>query len=528
MHSTSGDVPTALYTASQVRKLDALAIAQTEGGGYALMRRAGRAAFRHLQRTFPEATSIAVFCGGGNNGGDGYVIAELAKQSGKTVRLIAVSDPEKLGGEAEEAWRQAKAAGVAVERVDDVDIDTVLEGAEIVVDALLGTGLSGEVREDYARVIHCINQAGKPVLAVDIPSGLSADSGVLLGATIKATLTSTFIGIKRGLLTGAASNVVGELWFDDLGVAPEVFCQVESPVSRVGFSDSKRLLPARDQAAHKGHFGYVLVVGGDVGFGGAVLMAAEAACRAGAGLVGCATVGPHISAGLVRVPEVMFKAVDHRQMLEKMLSSATVVALGPGLGQGPWGRMCFQTVTHFCRDKNISMVLDADGLNLLAEDPVALPSNTVITPHPGEAARLLGTTVPEVLEDRFASAEALARRYQATVVLKGAGTLIAALNGERALTSVMAEHGNPGMAAGGMGDVLTGMTAALMAQGMNGFDAARLAVSWHAHSADLAAARAGMISLVATDVIAGLGTAWLQSADLSSVDHRFEAELAKE
>ena len=507
IRSTSGPVPCELYTAEQVRRLDALAIAEIEGGGYALMRRAGKAAFRQLLRHFPECRSLAVFCGGGNNGGDGYVIAELALTAGLQVSLYALVAPEKLTGEAAEAWQQAQQQGVKTE-----DWGGQLPAdCDVIVDALLGTGLSGSVRGDYVEVIKAINATGLPVVAIDVPSGLSADTGMPLGPVIKADLTSTFIGIKRGLLTGLAADYVGELWFDDLGVSKAVYARENAAAQRDSFKLLQDAMPLRRLSDHKGRFGHVLIIGGDTGFGGAALMASEAALRAGAGLVSCATQEMHVGAGLVRCPEVMFKGVSHRQVLEAMLVPASVVVLGPGLGQGPWGQMCFQTALQHCLSHSKPMVMDADALNMLAMEPLTLPRELVLTPHPGEAARLLACSVADVMQDRFASVRKLAEKYQATVVLKGAGTLVASsADQDNKLIAVCAEHGNPGMASGGMGDVLAGIVAALIAQGIRLFDATRLAVAWHAHSGDMALCHSGQLSLTATDVIRSLGPAWVQ------------------
>ncbi len=507
IHSTSGPVPRELYTAEQVRQLDALAIAETEGGGYGLMRRAGKAAFRQLMRHFPDIKSLVVLCGGGNNGGDGYVIAELAETAGLEVTLYALANPKKLTGEAAEAYQQAQLKGVN----PDTWSGCLPEGCEVIVDAMLGTGLTGLVREDYARAIEAVNASGCPVLAVDIPSGLSADTGMPLGPVVKADLTSTFIGIKQGLLTGMASDYVGELWFDALGVSEQVYQQVTLSAQRDDFRLLQDELPLRRPSDHKGRFGHVLIVGGDLGYGGAALMASESAIRAGAGLVSCATQEPHVLAGLMRSPEVMFKNVAHRQVLEEILLSASVVVLGPGLGQEPWGQMCYQTTLQHCSTQNKPLVLDADALNMLALEQQSLPGKVVLTPHPGEAARLLGCSVADIMQDRFAGVSALANKYQATVVLKGAGTLVASISDAgNPVIAVCAEHGNAGMASGGMGDVLAGVIGALVGQGLPVFEASRLAVSWHAHSGDMAQRRNGQLSLTATDVISLLGQAWLQ------------------
>ncbi len=513
LQSLRHSLPDTLYSAAQVRQLDALAIAQTMGGGYGLMRRAGKAAFRVLNSQFEDLGAITIFCGGGNNGGDGYVVAELALAAGFDVTLFYLIAPDRLRGEARQAADNAIQAGVEC-RLWDAGCN--IEG-DLIVDALLGTGLSGPVREGYALAVTAINKAAVPVLAIDIPSGLHADTGMPLGPVVKADCTVSFIGLKQGLLTGKAADYVGRLWFDDLSVPEEIYRQVPSCVRRANFSALRVDLPLRERSSHKGNYGHVLVVGGEEGFGGAAIMAAEAACHVGAGLVSCATHASHIQPGLARLPEIMYRAAPQRSILLEMLERADVVAIGPGLGRQPWAKMCLQTSVAAGKP----LVLDADGLNLLTMLDTALPKGSVITPHPGEAARLLGISNAEINADRYASIGALAEKYSCTVVLKGAGSLIAGAAGNRnfggkqdssaeqdsnnLIIQVVAEHGNPGMAKGGMGDVLTGMIAGLLGQGLAPQFAAALAVCWHAAAADQLARRHSEYSYTASQVSEILG-----------------------
>jgi len=479
-----------LYTAAQTRELDRIAIEEHGIAGIRLMARAGRAAFDRLLECWPRPARVHVFCGAGNNGGDGYVVAELALSRGIPVMVYQLGDPTRIVGDALLARAHALAAGVEmIALTDDLDLQ---EG--VVVDALLGTGLTGQVREEYAVAIASINSAGLPVLALDIPSGLCSDSGRSLGQTVVADHTITFIGFKQGLLTGDAAQYCGCISYVDLGIPASCFNAVPAMARRLNLDELLLELPPRSRHAHKGLFGNVLVVGGDAGMGGAALMAAEAAGRCGAGLVTVATRAQHVAAIISRRPELMVHAVSSGHDLAALLDRASVVAIGPGLGQSPWSEQLLHTVAA----TRVALVVDADALNLLADGRVVEPAfrdNWVLTPHPGEAARLLETSTAEVQSDRYAAVRALQNRYGGVAVLKGAGSLIC--GGEQVLVS---NYGNPGMASGGMGDVLSGVIAALLAQGMTPLQAASLGVCLHGAAGDLAA-QGGERGLLATDLM---------------------------
>ena len=459
------DWPLPLYSAAQVRELDARLIAAGTPG-FELMQRAAHAAWRALRQRWPRAGAITVLAGAGNNAGDGYLIAELAQRAGWAVRVLAVGAPERLQGDAALARDAAQAAGVAIEAWH--------AGAElrgVLVDALLGTGFAGELRPHYAQAVEAINSAGLPVLAVDIPTGLQADTGCVAEQAVRADLTVTFIGLKIGLFTGDAPDWVGELVFDDLQAEPELVAQQSSVARRLAGSAVPPLAP-RARTAHKGSFGHVLVIGGDRGFGGAALLSAESALRAGAGLVSLATRPEHLVASLARLPEVMCQPTESTYQLPELCARADVLVVGPGLGQQAWGRSLLSAAAASTRPQ----VWDADALNLLAAGSVELPADSLMTPHPGEAARLLGIATAEVQADRPAAALALARRYQAVVVLKGAGSLVAAPDGRL----LLCDRGHPAMAGAGLGDVLAGLLGALRAQGLEAFEAAALGVWLHA------------------------------------------------
>lgn len=478
------DLPLNLYSAQQVRDLDARLIAAGTPG-FELMRRAAHAAWRALRRQWPDAGEVTVLAGHGNNAGDGYLIAALALRAGWRVRVLAVGDASRLSGDAASAHGEARAVGVDVQAWSD---RAELRG--VLVDALLGTGLGGEVREPYASAIAAINASGLPVLAVDIPSGLSADTGQVLGCAVNADLTVTFIGLKLGLFTAQGPDQCGELVFDGLDADPALL--PESSLARRLAVASLPCLAARPKAAHKGLFGHALVIGGDTGMGGAVLLAAESALRCGAGLVSLATRAVHVPAALARRPELMARGVSSSAELLRLAERADVLVVGPGVGRDAWGRVLVSAAASLERRQ----VWDADALNLLAEERVARPSGDwVITPHPAEAARLLGISTAEVQADRPKAALALAQRYQAVAVLKGVGSLIASPDGRLALC----DHGHPAMAGAGLGDVLSGILGALLAQGLPAFDAACLAVWLHARAGESLGAQGR--GLAAADLI---------------------------
>lgn len=479
------DLPTALYTAAQVRELDRRAIEDFAIPGYELMQRAGRAAFGVLRARWPAARRITVLCGTGNNGGDGYVLARLALEAGLQAEVIQLGEPGRIRGDALRAREAYLAAGGRVQG------DTGrLPEAEVLVDALLGTGLERTVEGRWRAAIEALNAHPAPVLAVDIPSGLHADTGAVLGAAVQAAATVTFIGLKRGLFTGRAPALVGELVFDDLQVPAEVHAGVPAAARRLVLAELQQALAPRRRDDHKGRFGHVLVVGGDLGMAGAVRMAAEAAARCGAGLTSVATRREHVAAVVGPRPELMCRGVDAPAELDALMARASVIAIGPGLGRGPWGRGLLERVL----EADLPLVVDADALNLLAAEPLRR-EDWVLTPHPGEAARLLGCPVAEVQADRYGAAAELARRYGGVCVLKGAGSLVADGQGLAVCTA-----GNPGMASGGMGDVLTGILAGLRAQGLEAGPAARLGVCLHAAAADRAAAEGGERGLLAGDL----------------------------
>ncbi len=485
-------LPESLYTPDQVRALDRAAIDEQGIPGAVLMSRAGRAAWALIRSQYPEAQRLLVLCGGGNNGGDGYVIARLAAEACMQVDLCPLVDPARLTGDA------AAAAKGALEVCTPAVFEAELAGsADVVVDALLGTGLDRPVEGELAGVIHAINASASPIVAIDVPSGLSARTGQVLGVAARAEFTPTFIGLKQGLFTGDAADYVGQVVFDDLQVPQAVYQDSNPSALLLGPHALTSMLPPRPKTAHKGCFGHVLVMGGDHGMGGAVRIAAEASVRAGAGLTSVATRSVHIAPVIAARPEVMAHGIDSMdspESLTALIARASVLAVGPGLGTADWGRGLLAAAIA----SDQPLVVDADALNILAQSSTHR-DDWILTPHPGEAARLLATDTVSIAADRFAAVQAIAKQYGGVAVLKGAGTLIS--DGKRCAVCI---DGNPGMASGGMGDALTGVIAGLRAQGLSAFDAACCGVLAHAQAADWAAETHGERGLLAGDLIARL------------------------
>ncbi len=476
-----------LYKATQVRELDQRTIA---GGieSFALMQRAASSAWHSFRSRWPQARSVTVLCGGGNNGGDGHVLAALAMQSGLKVQRLSLKPRDALSGDVARAAELATAAGVGFEEWHP---HTTLAG-EVIVDALLGTGLSGEVEGSIKQAIKAMNTASQPVLALDIPSGISADTGAMLGTAVEATCTVTFIGDKIGLHTGDAPAYTGDIDFRPLGVKAQAFFDIPPTAWRLDDALLGEAFTPRSRTSHKGSLGHVLVMGGAPGFGGAALLASQAAARLGAGKVTLATAHEHITASLVRCPEVMVRAVRGGADAADLPASADVVVIGPGLGQESWGQAMLQSALK----ASSPLVVDADALNLLASRwPDLRRDNWILTPHPGEAARLLGCSVSDVQADRPEAARALQRARGGIVILKGAGSLIAGPSG-----LVVCPYGNPGMASGGMGDILSGMLGALVGQFNSLEQSAWLGVMAHALAGDEAAKAAGERGLLASDL----------------------------
>jgi len=481
-------LPTAIYSTRQVRDLDAYAIRELGIPGYTLMKRAGEASLRMMRTRWPMAHQLVIVCGGGNNGGDGYVLARFAQAAGLEVRVFAVCDPQQLRGDAQRAWQDFVASSGMVEAFG---ADADLASGDVVVDAILGTGLDGPIRPAIAAAITAVNASGRPVFALDIPSGLSSDSGLPMGIAVRADCTITFIGLKTGLYLGDGPEYCGTVFFDDLEVGAPQSQDLVPRLHRILESEIAAALPRRPRAAHKGSFGRVLVIGSGPGMPGATRLAGEAALRVGAGLVTVLAAPESAPAVAGGRPELIVHALEDPRSLEEHLARADVVAVGPGLGRTSWAREVFERVLQTRKP----LIVDADALNLIAEQGLGPRDNWVLTPHPGEAARLLNVDTAAIQADRLGSLEALVARYGGIVVLKGAGTLI----GGRGQVAAICERGNPGMAAPGMGDVLTGAVAGILAQVGDPWSATRVGVLVHAMAGD-AEARNGERGVLASEV----------------------------
>jgi ADP-dependent NAD(P)H-hydrate dehydratase / NAD(P)H-hydrate epimerase len=481
--SDEQSLPEALYTAAQVRELDRIAIEEFGIAGYELMTRAGQAVFDLLLKRYPAASQVTVFCGSGNNAGDGFVTARLALAAGKSVKVFCLAEPESLKGAALQAYLDFAKAGGEFRLFDNNQEIS----ADVIIDALFGTGLTRVAAGLYGQAIAAMNGAKASKIAVDIPSGLHADTGNALGCAVQADCTVTFIGLKQGLFTGQAADYCGDIVFTSLGVPDEVYKRVHSGCKKI----TRKPLPKRERCSHKGSYGHVLIVGGDSGYSGAARLAGEAAARVGAGLISIATRKQHSALLNGNRPELMCHGVENAEELSGLIDKASVIALGPGLGQSLWAESLFNEVINSGKP----LVVDADGLNLLAKAP-GKNTDWVLTPHPGEAARLLNTTMAQIQADRFAAVRALQARYGGVGILKGAGSLVAS---DESIS--VATTGNPGMASGGMGDVLTGVIAGLIAQGLALSEAAQQGVYLHGLAADLAAGQEGERGLLASDLL---------------------------
>lgn len=514
-----------LYSSDQVRQIDQQAI---DGGisGYALMQRAASAVLRVIRQRWPHCTELLVFCGGGNNGGDGYEIARQACADGMSVQIFAMTTVHALAGDARIAAQAALTSAVPWQMFERCAAERWLSTHQsqhmVFVDALLGIGGKGALRSQYAQAVDFINKSDVPVISVDVPSGICADSGHAQQQAVEADACLMVVARKQGLYTGMAPAFTGELLFDDLGVAHTLTPSIAPVVPMSARGIDSRLLRTttllRPRTAHKGDSGHVLVVGGDAGFGGAALMAAQAAARSGAGTVSLITRTAHVGAMLTRCPEVMVHGLDDWQgddaeRAQQIMKRATAIVLGPGLGRSPWSLTLLHRVMARAVQMQIPLVLDADALNLLSVQktewqalaPAVQRAQWILTPHPGEAARMLGSVAAAINAERFQAVRDLQQRSGCVVILKGAGSLLA-FPDENALIDICLE-GNPGMASGGMGDVLSGICGAMLALScsaktrFNAADAARFAVCAHGEAADKAAALIGQRGLMATDLL---------------------------
>lgn len=463
-----------VYQPKDIYALEKLAMNTQNIPARSLMERAGQAALAYLQELWPKAKTIGILCGRGNNGGDGYALALLAQKAGYTVLIgdegptITAKDPA--------AFYQKRCLELAIKHFPLTQ--STWPTVDLWVDALLGIGLERAVEGLYRTTIQKLNQQTAPILSLDCPSGLDSAHGAVMGIAVQASATITFIGLKVGLLTGVGPSYCGYTRCDHLGLPENIYQDVTPTLMRLEYNRQKPLLAPRLAHAHKGDFGHVLVIGGDEGMPGAPILAADAAYSSGAGLVTVATRPQHVLAVSARRPEALVYGIENAKQLKPLLARADVIVLGPGLGQSTWSEELFQAALK----TTLPMIVDADALNLLAQQPRE-NQRWLLTPHPGEAARLLNVSVAEIQADRLHAIKQLRHRYGGNVILKGAGSLIATAQEQLFVCSA----GHPAMATAGMGDALSGVLAALVAQGLSLAEAAPLGVYAHAYAGEKAA-----------------------------------------
>ncbi|MCY3987225.1 MAG: NAD(P)H-hydrate dehydratase [Gammaproteobacteria bacterium] len=487
------------YCTAAVRALEGALMASEGIDSNALMERAGTAAYARARRAFPGARRWIVLAGAGNNAGDGFVMARLAKQEGLDARVMLLSPDNRPRGDAATQFEAARQSAVSSGPLVQAELD----GCDLIVDAMLGIGLDRPLGGLYLEAAQAVNEGSAPVVAVDIPTGIHADTGASMTAAVRAALTVTFVAEKCGLFLGDAPDYVGRRVLEPLGrIEPDGVAEIETefagePMLRVFTAETLRaMLPARQRADHKGRFGHVLVVAGGPGMGGAARLAGEGALRAGAGLVSVATHPEHAAALLSGRPELMVRGVRNAEDLAPLLERATVLAVGCGLGRDAWARELFAA----SQGGDLPVVVDADGLGLVPEAPAGTAPR-ILTPHPGEAGRLLDSSSDRVQDDRLGAVTELRKRYGGVALLKGAHTLV---SGSGKPPWVI-DAGNPGMATAGMGDVLTGLMAGLWAQFPEAEpeDLAAMAAFIHARAGDRAAT-AGQRGMIAGDLIEAL------------------------
>jgi ADP-dependent NAD(P)H-hydrate dehydratase / NAD(P)H-hydrate epimerase len=513
-----------VLTAAQMRRVDARAIEQLGIPGPTLMENAGRGAAAALVSALPElgrrvrGLRVAIACGKGGNGGDGFVVARHLRRAGARLDVWLAEPADTLRGDAALKFREMRRAGITARAaVDPARAAEAFAAADVVVDALLGTGARGAPAPHVAALIEAINASARPVVALDVPSGLSADGERTAGPIVKAWLTPTFAAPKLGLVVGEGAERAGRMVVVDIGVAEaEIARGIQTFV--IERADAAALFPRRARDTHKGRYGHLLVIAGSVGKTGAAALCARAAMRTGVGLVTVATAATAQPTVAALTAEAMTEplaetpahtvALAAREPLAALAEARDAVAIGPGLGLHDDTRALARDVVATLPR---AMVVDADALTALAGQTQLLksaPAARCLTPHPGEMARLLGTSSDDVQRDRIGAAREFARVHRVHLVLKGSRTVVADPEGRVLINPT----GNAGMASGGTGDVLTGVLGALLARGLATDKAAAAGVYLHGLAGDVAAERVGEESLIAGDVIEALGEAFRRLA----------------
>tara|TARA_Y100001970_G_scaffold250037_1_gene321359 strand:- start:41974 stop:43482 length:1509 start_codon:yes stop_codon:yes gene_type:complete len=492
-----------LYTAKDTKRLDYLTIKDQKITDYKLMEKASEFALETLVSEFKGVKKLLIFCSKGNNSGDGFLLADLSKKSGYEVTVIMANSASEIKGTAKIAYQRAIKNKVKFLHNNSLSNES-LPKETLLIDALIGTGLKGAPKKNIAKLIKRINYLGKklPIMSLDIPSGINPDSGFGEGDYVIANTTCSFVAQKRGCFTSLGRSACGELFFSSLGLTKKIQHKVTSDISTLNTENILKKILKRDPNSHKGNHGRLIVIGGDFGMGGAAILAAKSAALSGAGLVTLVTRPEHVSATLSHCPQVMAVGVDSGQDLEPYLHNKDVVVIGPGLGISAWSEQLLQRTIALSNKNNIPIVVDADGIHLIAKKNFKIKNKNklILTPHPGEASKLSGIRIEELEKDRYLAIAKIQKYSGGTVVLKGPGTLICTPSKTGRKISVCLA-GNAGMATGGMGDVLSGLIGSFISQGLNIKEGTELAVDLHSQAADLASLDFGQVGLTPDNVI---------------------------
>lgn len=502
-----------LVKASEIQEMDRITIQELGMPGAVLMENAARGATRVFLDHFAPSTNshVVVLCGRGNNGGDGYVMARYLQQEGFRVTVILLSKLNNVSGDALINLKVIQKMGLEILEVPDAKRwgtkRRVLRNCDYIIDGILGTGLNSPVKGFYSQVLKYVNALGKPVMAIDIPSGLNADTGQIMGLAIKAELTATFGFPKVGQLIFPGADLVGRLVKIDIGIPDSVASQVPMSAVTTDPSDLSHLLAPEDQDIHKGNRGHLLVLSGSTGKTGAAALTALGGLRAGAGLV---TLGVPKSLNPIlenKLTEAMTEplpetsdgclSLEAEKKIRALMEGKTALALGPGLSTDP---ETASLVRRIVAGSRLPMVIDADGLNALSQDQSSLSScsqNAILTPHPGEMARLVGIKTSAIQHDRIGTATQFVKKYGCYLVLKGARTLIAQPDGKLYVNPT----GNPALSSGGAGDVLTGLIGGFLARGSSMIEAAVAGVYLHGMAADYLAEDMGQVGVLAGELL---------------------------
>lgn len=478
-----------VYHGKQIKAADELSAKHLKINSFELMQKASSAMFSYLH----SQHKLLVVTGAGNNAGDGFVIATLGLNHGKQVTVWSLTAIDSLPKDAKQAAQNYLSAGgnMITEQLNkqfsEQSAEHPTEQFDCIVDAILGTGLNKNIAGNFAAAIDWINHQPSMVFSIDIPSGLEADTGNILGCAVRADITVAVICYKAGLLTNNGKDHCGQLFLEDLDISDGLLLTLEPKITKLDQSILSNRNFEHQHNSHKGSFGKVLVAGGHDGMLGALILAGQSALSSGCGMVEVVSNTEQAVMISIHCPELI---TANSIKAARFVSDADVIAIGPGLGLNRQSK----DVLNYCINLDKPMVIDADAISLIADQPINLPNNSVLTPHPKEAARLLATDIASIQSDRVSAARKISKKYQAIVILKGSGTVVADTNGE----VFICPYGNSGMATAGMGDVLTGIVASLMAQGFSPLHAANCATVWHALAAENC--QKGNC-LIATDVI---------------------------